>query len=465
MFAGLVEEVRGSSDDALDDRFRRLEGSLRAWQAEMAAVVGEVGRRKLHHTDGHRTVGGWMRAHALVSRTECVRRVRLARLLELAPEVGEQLGSGSLGVEQADELARAAANPRCGPQITEVLPVLLEHGTHVSFDDFRLLVRRWESLADTDGAHRDRDATHAARTASLAVVNGVLHLRAEGGALDGAAMIEIFQRFCTIEFKTDCNTARTNGGIMPRTDAQRRFDALHAIFTAAVSVPAGARPPEPIVNIVVDQVTFESHLALLRLIELRPDQPQLRIDQRRCETTSGIPLTPDDVVRAALAGKVRRVVLDSAGVVIDLGRKRRLFTHAAAEAIRLMSTHCGFAGCDINAALCEIDHLMNGPATAPPDPATPRPSAAPTTRPRTTATASDATNKAASTPTDPTAPRSADKRAGRTRHARWRHHRRAREAGERAEGDRDGGSCVGGRSHRHPGRAGAVLPRHRPGRR
>ena len=146
---------------------------------------------------------------------------------------------------------------------------------------------------------------------------------------------------------------------MPRTEAQRRFDALRAIFTAAAAAPPGAQPAEPIVNIVVDQVTFETHLAPRRLIELRPELPSLRIDQRGCETTSGIPVTPDDAVRAALAGYVPRVVLDSAGVVIDLGRRRRLFTGAAADAVRLAATRCGFQGCDIEVSLCEIDHLID----------------------------------------------------------------------------------------------------------
>lgn len=43
----------------------------------------------------------------------------------------------------------------------------------------------------------------------------------------------------------------------------------------------------------------------------------------RCETDNGVPVHPHDVLRAALAGHVRRVVLDSAGHVIDFGRKKR----------------------------------------------------------------------------------------------------------------------------------------------
>ncbi|MEZ5259399.1 MAG: hypothetical protein R2705_21715 [Ilumatobacteraceae bacterium] len=44
----------------------------------------------------------------------------------------------------------------------------------------------------------------------------------------------------------------------------------------------------------------------------------------------GTPLSPDEVFAAPVVGTVRRVVMDAASVVIDLGRKRR-FTGAAAS--------------------------------------------------------------------------------------------------------------------------------------
>ena len=48
--------------------------------------------------------------------------------------------------------------------------------------------------------------------------------------------------------------------LLERTDRQRRFDALLAIFTAAAASGV-VGVIEPLVNIVVDQTTFEHHLA------------------------------------------------------------------------------------------------------------------------------------------------------------------------------------------------------------
>jgi hypothetical protein len=52
------------------------------------------------------------------------------------------------------------------------------------------------------------------------------------------------------------------------------------------------------------------------------------------------------VLAAALTGHVRRVVFDVAGVVIDLGRRSRLFTGSSRDAVMLGDRWCLWPGCD-----------------------------------------------------------------------------------------------------------------------
>ena len=78
--------------------------------------------------------------------------------------------------------------------------------------------------------------------------------------------------------------------------------------------------------------------------------------ERRCETTNGVQLHSHDVLRAALAGHVRRVVVDADNVTIDLGRRRRLFTGSARDAAKLMVRHCEHPGCELPVDWCEVDH-------------------------------------------------------------------------------------------------------------
>ncbi len=358
VYGSWLDEARSSIDAEVVEELRVLDAEHRRIEARRALLVREVERRDLHRADGHLSVSGWLRATLSWSTSECVRVVRRGRLQERAPVVGDALLDGSCGVAQADDLARAAANPRVGHEIDPFLPTLLEHAPVLSFDEFKTVVRRWENLADADGAHRTSEASIRRRRARISIDDAVVRLSAEGGKVEGVMMREIFDAYLTAEVLTDRATmAETGAAQLPRTDAQRRFDAVYAIFLAAASTPVDADRPVFTANVVVDQVTFEQHLARRGLIPTPTDLPELSVLQRRCESDRGDQLAPDDILLAAFHGHVRRVVFDSASVVIDLGRRRRLFTGPAAEAVKLQRQHCDHRGCDIPSSRCESDHI------------------------------------------------------------------------------------------------------------
>ena len=188
------------------------------------------------------------------------------------------------------------------------------------------------------------------------VTRSISHGR--GGLAQGAVMREIFERFCDAEFSADWDSTLARFGdnacyaLMPRSDAQRRFDAMYAIFERAAAIDPGATSAVPLVNLVLDVPTLERYLAGTGDIAV-PADPR----QRRCETVSGIPVPTSDVITAMIWGQVRRVVVDSAGVVINMGRRRRLFTGNARQAILLQSSRCVVAGCATPIRRCEADHM------------------------------------------------------------------------------------------------------------
>jgi hypothetical protein len=145
---------------------------------------------------------------------------------------------------------------------------------------------------------------------------------------------------------------------------------MHAIFIAAASTPADAQRPEPLANVIVDHKTLEEHLAHA-LGGPKPTPDPASFDRRRCETDTGVPLDPADVVAAVLIGQVRRVVFDSAGVVINLGRTRRVFTGGARDAVLLQHRRCLWPGCGLPARRSQIDHdnPWGSAARGPTDPA------------------------------------------------------------------------------------------------
>jgi hypothetical protein len=108
---------------------------------------------------------------------------------------------------------------------------------------------------------------------------------------------------------------------------------------------------------------------------------------------------------------VRAVVVDDHDVIVAMGRKRRLFTGRAREAVLMRSERCVYAGCDRPAARCEADHIdeyqhggRTDPTTA--DQAVPGATASDPD----SGTESTATQTEPGTPTDPTARKSADPR-------------------------------------------------------
>jgi hypothetical protein len=64
------------------------------------------------------------------------------------------------------------------------------------------------------------------------------------------------------------------------------------------------------------------------------------------------------IASAVLERHIRRVVLDSSGTIIDLGRRSRHFRGAAREAVMLLTTTCIWIGCDRPTTWCDADHSL-----------------------------------------------------------------------------------------------------------
>jgi len=384
MYSGVLGGLVGLCDAELVERIEANELERRRLDAEMSAALAVARQRSLHRADGHLTMAAFCRARLNWSTSEAGRRLRLARAVDALPGLGDAWVSGRLGHPQAMKLATANCNERIADQLPAFAPQLLRHAEQMSYSDFAVVVDHFVARADEDGAHDDRNHAIEGRRARVVDVAGTLDLRASGGdGLITAELVAIQQRFTEIEYRKDLEANRqahgelADGFALPRTDRQRRFDAMVAIFRAAASTADVGTATEPLVNIVIDATTWgrmmlAAGLATATDLDGRPIDPftGLAVDdatdllddligpeRRMCETTDGVRLHPHDVLCAALAGHVRRAVVDSEAVVIDLGRRQRLFTGSARQAAKLLITHCEHVGCELPAAWCEVDHV------------------------------------------------------------------------------------------------------------
>ena len=387
MFEATVSELVDLTDTELDERIGDLELQRRRTDAELAAAIALADTRALYQTDAHRSMKGYLTATCNWSNHEVCRWRSVATAVNTHPSIGGAWMRGHIGAAQVTVLAAVHGNRRVRTELPAFLPNLLANAEEMCFEDFKATVAHFVALADADGAHDERDDAIEHRRSTVTEVGGSLDIRVAGGdGLTTDEIIGIYETFCDAEFQKDVAARRDLHGndahnhALARTPAQRSYDAIIAIFRAAgAAVRAGVdgKPAATVVNIVTDSTTFGRIMAAAGLaptsIDGLPVDPftglpasntlleDLMVDPAglssiKCETDRGVPVHPHDVLRAVLAGHVRRVVLDSDGHVIDFGRKKRLFEGPARDAAKLLVRCCQHPGCDLPSSWSDVDH-------------------------------------------------------------------------------------------------------------
>ena len=359
-----VEEIAVMHGRDLDAALRAAERARRQVEATIAAITARCDQTMHYLEDGHRSVKNWAMAVTNCSPAESGRRRTTAKVLELMPAVRHALLTGTIGVAQVAELARLYTNPRARDQLPGSELVLLEAARTLPFEDYRLVIARWLLLADSDGAEQRAARTHEQRNAQLSATDGEFQWNTSHGPIDGEIMQQIFDRFVDAEFRADWEACVADHGpaacaaLMRRTPQQRRADAFTAIFEAAATAGIDGVPIDITLNLLMDQDQYEQRL--VHAIDGTPtDIDPATVRERRSETTSGIPLDPTTIVALSVLAHVRRIVVDSAGIVVNAGMKRRLFDGALAEVLKAIEPRCRWLGCMIRAAIAQIDHLVD----------------------------------------------------------------------------------------------------------
>jgi hypothetical protein len=349
---------------------RQLEIARRRLDHATDRVAGHVDRSGAHRVDGHRTAKAALKHVGRIPGAEAHARVRMARTLRRLPEVAAAYARGTVPNPSARAIARVASNPRVQQFLDDADIVFAAMASTEPYDDFVGWLAEWESLADADGAAQGAEQSHRRRHATFLrnAVDGSWHLLATVGPLQGAAIAKILSGYEAAEFEADRHEAVAQHGDdatvdqFERTPGQRRADAIFEIFRRAAAMPPGAQSPEPLVNIVIDQQTFEDEVRRMCGDPAVESDPS-RAGERICGTVTGEPLHPSDAVLAAVLGMVRRVVVEPQSTVIDLGRKRRCFTGSSREAALLQAAlrarggaRCLWSGCDGPPGRLQIDH-------------------------------------------------------------------------------------------------------------
>ncbi len=359
------------------DLFPLLSGAAR--DAEFMATEREIRRlqalqaRRIRHTeatcgyadDAFHSIASWLQAVTNVGRGTARARVGIARLLDAMPQLAAAVAAGKVSDDHLRLVARLFNNERCRPLLADSDQLLAGHAATLTVHDFREVCQRWEAWADPDGTQAGHDQSHQNRGVSFAQSGTGFSFAAQGAAAVGEELLNIIRAHEQAEYETDlAERARRHGDqahLFPftRTSRQRRFDAFRTVMLKGAATDADGHVATTI-NLVSTPAELEriirSYLADTDSAS-DADADAATGKLRLSETVNGTPVSDRDMLSAALTGQIRRVVVDSAGRVIDLGRRQRLFTGAAREAVKLSGDRCCWPGCEHTVNSMHLDHL------------------------------------------------------------------------------------------------------------
>ena len=285
MLETFLEECIGEPDAVLDERLRANELELRRLAAERAALVGVVESRGSFGDGGHRSMAAFLRATVNTGPGSVKRDCTLAGLVTEFPQVGDALLAGLITVDHALQIGRFQANRRVRDLLRLVVDVLVELAEHSSHREFADEITELIAKLDQDGAFDELADSVEGRRAAVVVFGGDVVVGAHGGdPVQAEQMTAIFEAFAEAEYHNDVEARRAEfvGAAdqhpLPRSAAQRGFDALAAIFAAAYASPEGRRLPELVTNLVVDAETAHDALATAGIVLPNGDQIELDDD-------------------------------------------------------------------------------------------------------------------------------------------------------------------------------------------
>jgi hypothetical protein len=326
--------------------------------------------------DGHTSAKVMVRHVGRLSAGEAAARDRCAQAGRDLPGLADAHRAGEVSSCGVRRIARVHANKRVREQLAACEALFVEHAATRTYSWLDRYCTDWVELLDADGAAQRSERKQANRDLRLHQGwDSSWEVRGGAGSLSGARVSDVLDHFVEAEWRTDWENAKAEHGDkvcaadLARTPAQRRWDAFEAMAEAAAA--SSAAPSGGIVtNVVIDQDTFLARLAAqlgvtlpepdrsAAMAELRdPHELHNDVVARRCHTVSGHRVSADEATMVGLVQRIRRVVVDSVGVVIDLGRSQRLFTGSARLAVQLGNGECFHPSCQANGPSLQIDHV------------------------------------------------------------------------------------------------------------
>ena len=353
----LVDNVRSlTSDESRLLLAKSSPGERAGWVVGLQQLADAVAVATLTavavfdaHGDGQVLHGAastqaWIRGACRVSGAEAAERVRIARAARgLLGDAVSKVGEGLLTYDHLRAVERGVRHiPQSRqPAAVTVLTDLAEVG---SVTDVRTAGKHLQYVVDPDGSLADSCQQFDRRYLTLApLLDGMTSLDGLLDAESAALMTAALEPFLVPADADDTRTA-----------AQRRADGLVQIIQTAADhaltpIVGGERPH---LHVIVDPRAPASGVA--------GDANPRTLPPGRLPQAPGGPafIHPSGVARIGCDAQLTALLLDEHGVIVDLGRTRRLFSPQQRQLLALRDRGCRFPGCDRPPAHTDAHHLV-----------------------------------------------------------------------------------------------------------
>jgi hypothetical protein len=334
MLEGLSPAVTGVPLDGLGhDVWQRLADVARDGQRALDNLIVRIGvvvdrQAELEGDRSRRAeevlLGSRAKVRARTARRDA-KRSQVAGAMDL---VGQAVDQGRLSGEALDSLANRTSDLSPAQRLRLNTHEMVEAAATMPGDLFDRRLRDAVIEAKGDGGLSDTKARQAASSLKHWVdeTSGMGRLSAHLDPERYEAVI------CAIEARV--SSLANQGGV--EKSSQLAADAMVQL----VSGPGGASRPAHI-NVVVDAQTMATGLHPATM----------------AETAGGHSLPPESVSRLACNAVLQRVLLDKAGVPVDVGRGYRTATSPQWKAIKTVYVTCAWSGCDAPISWCQLHHI------------------------------------------------------------------------------------------------------------
>jgi hypothetical protein len=316
-------------------------------------VLAGADRNDVGGSAGATSTAAWLAHETRTTRPRCAAAVRLARALDEGFDATRAtLAAGRIGVEQAEVIVRAvealvSEHEDLPPDVRERAEAhLLDLAAEFDAATLRQLGKRLFEVVCPEAAER-AEGEALAREEERARRRASLSMRANGdGTVEGRFRLPVLHA----ELLKKALEALTS----PRRLGEGRLDPV-----------TGKRLPYELVQGRGLMELVESHLDLNRLPSQAGSPFTLVVTIGVDALMSGVGAATLETGGRISAGEARRLacraglipmVLDGESVVLDMGRKQRLFDHYQRTALAHQYGGCAAHGCDRPPAWTETHH-------------------------------------------------------------------------------------------------------------